>query len=97
MPLPPDPSRAIAATRFRALGDETRIHLLELLTAGERNVAELMELTELGQSLISHHLRSLREAGLVRDRRDGRWVYYSIAEQALASIRLTIYELESGG
>lgn len=94
MPLPPDRARAIAAARFRALGDETRIRLLEQLTAGERNVGELMELMGLGQSLISHHLRSLREAGLVRDRRDGRWVYYSIAGQALAAARLTIYELE---
>src|SRR5215212_4416704 len=94
MPLVPDHDRAVAAARFRALGDETRLRLLEQLTAGERNVAELMELMGLGQSLISHHLRALREAGLVRDRRHGRWVYYSIAEQALAATRLTIYELE---
>ena len=94
MPLPPDRARAVAAARFRALGDETRLRMLEQLVAGERNVAELMELMGLGQSLVSHHLRSLREAGLVRDRRDGRWVYYSIAEQALTSTRLTIYELE---
>lgn len=94
MPLPPDRTRAVAAARFRALGDETRLRLLEHLTTGERNVAELMELMQLGQSLISHHLRALREAGLVRDRRDGRWVYYSIAEKALTSTRLTIYELE---
>ena len=94
MPIPPDRARAIAAARFRALGDETRLRLLELLTAGERNVGELMDDTGLGQSLISHHLRALREAGLVNDRRDGRWVYYSIAEQALTSTRLTIHELE---
>ena len=94
MPFPPDRARAVAAARFRALGDETRLQLLELLSAGERNVGELMELTGLGQSLISHHLRALREAGLVHDRRDGRWVYYSIAEQALTTTRLTIYELE---
>ena len=46
MPIPPDRARAIAAARFRALGDETRLRLLELLTAGERNVADLMDLTE---------------------------------------------------
>ena len=91
---PTDRDRAIAATRFRALGDETRLRLLEELTAGECNVAELMERMGLGQSLISHHLRSLREAGLVRDRRDGRWVYYTIADHALAATRLTIYEIE---
>jgi ArsR family transcriptional regulator len=94
MTEPIDRTRAVAALRFRALGDETRLRLLEMLTAGERCVAELMELTGLGQSLVSHHLRTLREAGLVVDRREGRWVYYSIAEQALNSIRLSIYELE---
>ncbi|HET9011087.1 MAG TPA: metalloregulator ArsR/SmtB family transcription factor [Gemmatimonadaceae bacterium] len=94
MPVPPDRARAVAAARFRALGDETRLRLLEQLSAGERNVGELMEAMGLGQSLVSHHLRALREVGLVRDRRDGRWVYYSIAEQALTSTRLTIYELE---
>ena len=90
MAISPDRSRAIAAARFRALGDETRLRLMEVLTAGERSVADLMELLGLGQSLVSHHLRSLREAGLVRDRRDGRWVYYSIAEPALTATRLTI-------
>ena len=91
---PTDRDRAIAAARFRALGDETRLRLLEELTAGECNVAELMERMGLGQSLVSHHLRSLRQAGLVRDRRDGRWVYYTIADHALAATRLAIYELE---
>ena len=93
MPAPPDRARAIAALRFRALGDETRLRLLELLTTSERSVAELMAATELGQSLVSHHLRILREAGLVADRREGRWVYYSIAAQALNRVRLTLYEL----
>jgi ArsR family transcriptional regulator len=86
--------RALAALRFRALGDETRLRLLEVLTAGERCVAELMDALALGQSLVSHHLRALREAGLVNVRRDGRWVYYSIAEPALTETRLAIYELE---
>src|SRR3954471_14429245 len=94
MPIPPDRARAVAAARFRALGDETRLRLMEQLGDGERNVAELMERMELGQSLVSHHLRALREAGLVRDRRDGRWVYSPIAEPALSAARLTIYELE---
>jgi ArsR family transcriptional regulator len=92
--MPSSRDRAIAAARFRALGDETRLRLLETLSGGERNVAELMDLMELGQSLVSHHLRALREAGLVNDRKDGRWVYYRIVEPALTATRLTIYELE---
>jgi ArsR family transcriptional regulator len=91
---PDDRARAVAALRFRALGDETRLHLLELLAEKERCVADLMELLGLGQSLVSHHLATLREAGLVTGRREGRWTFYAIVEPALASVRLTVYELE---
>ncbi len=87
-------SRALAAARFRALGDETRLRLLELLTSGERTVADLMEATGLGQSLVSHHLRSLRECGLVTTRPEGRWVYYGIAAAALVETKLVLYEME---
>lgn len=90
----PDQSRAVAALRFRALGDETRLRILEQLGTGERSVSDLMVLLDIGQSLMSHHLRILREAGLVVDRRDGRWNHYSIAEPALAACRLALYEME---
>ena len=90
----PDQSRTIAALRFRALGDETRLRILEQLGSGERSVSDLMVLLDIGQSLMSHHLRILREAGLVMDRRDGRWIHYSIAESALAACRLALYEME---
>lgn len=89
-----DHTRAVAALRFRALGDETRLRILEHLVAGERSVSDLMVLVDIGQSLMSHHLRILREAGLVTVRRDGRWVHYSIAEPALAACRLALYEME---
>ncbi len=90
-------ARAVAATRFRALGDETRIRLLELLREGECTVAELMDATGLGQSLVSHHLRVLRYAGLVTSRRDGRWSRYSVAENPLAATRLFLWELIPSG
>ena len=94
MPDLTDRARNLAALRFRALGDETRLRLLEHLTVGERTVADLMEATGLGQSLVSHHLRSLRGAGLVTTRREGRWVHYGIQLAALASTKLVLYELE---
>jgi DNA-binding transcriptional ArsR family regulator len=86
-------ARALAAHRFRALGDETRLRLLEILTNGERTVGDLIDATGLGQSLVSHHLRSLRQAGLVSTRRDGRWIYYRTAQPVVASVRLALYEL----
>jgi ArsR family transcriptional regulator, arsenate/arsenite/antimonite-responsive transcriptional repressor len=90
----PDHTRAVAAMRFRALGDETRLRIIEQLVSGERSVSDLMVRLDLGQSLMSHHLRILRESGLVSDRRDGRWIHYSIAEPALAACRLALYEME---
>ena len=94
MPLDSSRARAIAALRFRALGDETRLRILEMLVDGELSVSELQGGVDIGQSLMSHHLRILREAGLVADRRDGRWVYYGIVESALAALKLGLYELE---
>jgi ArsR family transcriptional regulator len=90
----PDHARAVAALRFRALGDETRLRILEQLVAGERSVTDLTERVDIGQSLMSHHLRILREAGLVVVRREGRWIHYATAEPALAACRLALYEIE---
>lgn len=94
MPIDDERARAISALRFRALGDETRLRILEALAAGEATVSELQHAVDIGQSLMSHHLRILRESGLVGDRREGRWVYYGIVESALAAVKLTVYELE---
>ena len=94
MPSSTDHARAVTALRFRALGDETRLRILEHLVGGERSVSDLIVLVDVGQSLMSHHLRILREAGLVVDRRDGRWIHYAIAEPALAACRLALFEME---
>lgn len=94
MPDISDRARAVTALRFRALGDETRLRVFETLVDGERCVSDIMDVLGLGQSLVSHHLRTLRQAGLVTPRRDGREMYYAIAEPALAAVRLALYELE---
>lgn len=86
-------ARAIAALRFRALGDETRLRLLEILVDSELTVGDLVDHTGLGQSLVSHHLRTLRDAGLVVTRRDGRWIFYDIADGAMASVRNVLANL----
>jgi DNA-binding transcriptional ArsR family regulator len=89
-------ARAVAALRFRALGDETRLRILEFLVEGECSVAELIDSTGLGQSLVSHHLRTLRDAGLVVTRRDGRWIFYDIADVAMTSVRQVLTRLQPG-
>lgn len=72
-----------AATRFKALGDPTRLRILRLVTTGEKCVCELVDAIDVPQPLLSHHLRVLREAGLVRTRREGRWAYYSLDRERL--------------
>lgn len=70
----------ISANVFRALGDETRLRILSLLARRELCVCELTTVLGIGQSKASRHLAVLRNAGLVTDRRNGMWVYYSLAE-----------------
>jgi len=72
-----------AVTLFQALSDEKRLRILELLARGEHCVCELTEALELPQSLLSFHLKSLKDAGLVADRREGRWVHYSLRPDAI--------------
>ena len=85
MSMTSDRVRTLAAFRFRALGDETRLSILDVLVGGEHTVADLGDATGLGQSLVSHHLRSLRECGLVTTRRESRWIYYRIVPRAMAA------------
>ncbi len=68
---------------FHALSDETRLHVVELLTGGEKCVCDLQEAVGAAQPRLSFHLKVLREAGLVNDRKEGRWVYYSLRAEAL--------------
>jgi ArsR family transcriptional regulator, arsenate/arsenite/antimonite-responsive transcriptional repressor len=80
---------------FRALGDETRLRILDLLTEGERCVCDLQSDLQLGQSLLSFHLRVLREAGLVSDRRAGRWAFYSLKAEALEPLTEHLTDLHT--
>ena len=70
-----------AAAAFHALSDVTRLKLLDLLRGGERCVCELMEAVGAAQSRLSFHLGVLKDAGLVLDRREGRWVYYRLNQE----------------
>ncbi|MFQ5670179.1 MAG: ArsR/SmtB family transcription factor [Acidobacteriota bacterium] len=65
--------------RLKVLADETRLSVLEALMERPRHVGSLGREVGVGQSLLSHHLRVLREAGLVEARRDGRAVLYCLA------------------
>jgi ArsR family transcriptional regulator, arsenate/arsenite/antimonite-responsive transcriptional repressor len=63
---------------FHALSDPLRLRVLELLRSQELCVCELCEKLEISQSKLSFHLKTLKEANLVRSRPEGRWIYYSL-------------------
>ena len=77
---------ARAAQLFHALSDETRLGIIEKLRSGEQCVCDLQDDLEAAQSRLSFHLRVLKEAGVVADRKEGRWSYYSIVPEALAEV-----------
>ena len=68
-----------AARLFHALSDEIRLEVIDLLRDGERCVCELTEALDIAQPRLSWHLRALKEAGILTDRKEGRWVYYALA------------------
>lgn len=65
-------------TVFKAAAEATRARILKMLEPGELCVCQVMAVLGLSSSTVSKHLSILKMAGLVKDRRDGRWVYYSL-------------------
>ncbi|MFW6089180.1 MAG: ArsR/SmtB family transcription factor [Gemmatimonadota bacterium] len=73
--------------RFQAVAEDTRFRIVRRLAGGERCVCELQDEMGAAQSRLSFHLKKLKDAGVVSDRRDGRWVYYSLVPEALDEMR----------
>lgn len=80
--------------RFQAVAEETRFEIVRRLSEGERCVCELQEDLDAAQSRLSFHLKKLKEAGVVTDHRDGRWVYYSLVPEALEQMRVFLGEVK---
>jgi ArsR family transcriptional regulator len=79
---------------FHALSDETRLEIIELLKRGERCVCDLTDALDAAQSRLSFHLRVLKDAGVVRDRKDGRWVHYELDAQVFEEIEVLVSGLK---
>jgi ArsR family transcriptional regulator, arsenate/arsenite/antimonite-responsive transcriptional repressor len=90
-----EPDMSVTVQRLKALGDEKRLAILAQLAGGERCVCDLTDSLGAGQSLLSFHLRTLKDARLVTDRRDGRWVHYSISADGLAELEAFLRSLRS--
>ncbi|ERG98948.1 MAG: putative transcriptional regulator [Haloquadratum sp. J07HQX50] len=73
-------------TVFKALSNEHRIHILEILRDGELCVCEIQVALDAPQSTVASHLRELKDAGLVNTRRQGKWTYYRIGDTAVLQL-----------
>ncbi|MDD7763021.1 MAG: metalloregulator ArsR/SmtB family transcription factor [Selenomonadales bacterium] len=66
---------------FKALDDEKRLQILDMIRGGEKCACVILEDMQISQSTLSHHMKILCESGIVHGRKDGKWVYYSIDKE----------------
>lgn len=85
--LPTDPTgRAVIAKFFRALGDPTRLRLLEFVLHQEKTVTQCVEHVGLAQGRVSSHLGCLADCGFVQVRREGRYTHYRVVDPRVAEL-----------
>lgn len=75
------------AMMFKALCDENRLQILELLRNGERCACSLLEEMQITQPTLSHHMRILCDSGVVAGRKEGKWMHYSISKGGVEKLK----------
>jgi len=93
MPTASLPDVDTLSIQLKALSDPHRLRILDRLRGGEHCVCELMDVIDAGQSLLSFHLKTLKDAGLVTDRREGRWMHYALNADALRGVAAFLQSL----
>ncbi|MEP6889012.1 MAG: metalloregulator ArsR/SmtB family transcription factor [Nitrospirales bacterium] len=94
MPVAKPKTLEQVARWFHALSDETRLRIIECLDDGEQCVCDLMITLDTAQSRLSFHLKTLKDAGLLNDRREGRWMYYSLNAHTIEELQDVIADLK---
>lgn len=85
----PDEDATRTATQFKALGDSTRLRIMQILAAnGSVCACDLEEPLGLSQSTVSHHLRQLTDAGLISREKRGTWAFFSVAHEGVTNLAL---------
>jgi len=82
-----------AAERLKAVGEPTRLKIIEMLATEEMCVCEIIDRLNLSQPAVSHHLKTLRQAGIISDRKEGKWVFYSLNKGEFCSL---LQDLQAG-
>jgi len=85
-PILDEHTAAHVAELFRAFSDTSRVRIMSALVDGEKNVSALAKIVGISESAVSHHLRGLRQMGLVRARREGKEVYYRVDDEHIIAL-----------
>lgn len=91
---PADDEVASQAAVFKALGNDDRLRIMSALRDGECCVCELQVVLDAPQSTVATHLRKLRDAGLVKSRKKGKWSYYRIADTAVLQVLDLVHAIQ---
>ena len=78
---------------FKALGDSTRLEIVQMLSAGEMCACKILEKFEISQPTLSHHMKILCESGLVTARKEGKWSHYSLSCEKLSEFQNFVSEI----
>lgn len=76
----------IHARVLKAMSDENRLRIMDLLREKEYNATELLAVMDFGQSTLSHHMKLLMRAGVVNARKSGKWIHYSLNKEAFSKL-----------
>lgn len=71
------------ATMYKAFSDENRIIILDILKDGEKCACKILELMDISQPTLSHHMRILLDAEVVKSRKEGKWIHYSLSQEGI--------------
>ncbi len=85
-PILDEHTAAHVAELFRAFSDTSRVRILSAIVEKEMNISALAELVGVSESAVSHHMRGLRQLHIVRARRDGKEVYYSVVDPHIVAL-----------
>jgi ArsR family transcriptional regulator len=78
---------------FKALSDPNRLMIADMLSCGELCACRILERFHITQPTLSHHMKNLCDSGLVKERKEGKWTYYSLSDDAAKSLRAFLEEI----
>lgn len=91
--IPSDEKLEDDSSILKSIADPTRLKIIYLLKNGELCVCEILDAFDKSQSTISHHLNMMKKEGIINGRKQGKWIYYKLANEEIIDTLETLFEL----